>query len=157
MLAICKYNLRWSDMGLDGFSMGILGLNADMTSAQMAGQAEHIARKESETIIKDVTKTLDSPEVKVDDEEEDENFQEESKNKKKKKHDELDFDSSITPEEFDAQNVKEFSVRINPKTEMVELFSNVNNRIIETISPDDLMTLLSKLNSASGILVNRKI
>lgn len=143
-------------MGLDGFSLGNLGLGTDLTSAQMANQADHIARKGSEFVIKDVSKTLESTEVKIKDEEEtsQEGF---DNSKKKKKDDEEENGQNISVEDFEAQNPKEFSVRINPITEMVELFSNTNDRVIETMSAEDLMELLSKLNSASGILVNRKI
>ena len=42
-------------MGLDGFSMGNLGLNNDLTSAQMANQAEQLAKKGSEFKVKDVS------------------------------------------------------------------------------------------------------
>lgn len=150
-------------MALDGFSMGNLGLQKELTSAQMANQADQLAKKGSEFKIKDITKIAEDKKVKIHDEDS------ESKNQfhdgfKKKSQDNADSDeeennlsSGISIEEFESQHLKEISVRINPKTEMVELFSNTNNRIIETMSADDLMALLSKLNSASGILVNRKI
>lgn len=155
-------------MALDGFSMGNLGLQKELTSAQMANQAEQLAQKGSELKIKDVSKIADGKKIKLDeddsesknqfndgfkkDSEEDEDSQEDEDTK-----DYEDMNSGISVEEFESRHLKEISVRINPKTEMVELFSNTNNKIIETMSADDLMTLLSKLNSASGILVNRKI
>jgi len=142
-------------MGLDGFSLGNLGLATDLTSAQMSNQAEHLARKGSEFIIKDVSKAVESTEVKIKDEEE--TPQEGFKQKDRKKKDNQDKGLGLSIEDFESQNPKEFSVRINSETEMVELYSNKNNRIIETMSADDLMELLAKLNGASGILVNRKI
>ena len=51
-------------MGLDGFSMGNLGLNTDMTSAQMANQAEQLAKKGSEFKIKNVSELLKENGVK---------------------------------------------------------------------------------------------
>lgn len=144
-------------MGLDGFSLGNLGLGTDLTSAQMANQSEHLARKGTEFKIKDISKALESTEVKINDEDKNSQEEFENKNDRKNEEDENDLGQGLSIEEFEAQNPKEFSVRINPETEMVELFSSKNNRIIETMSADDLMALLSKLNSASGILVNRKI
>ena len=79
----------------------------------------------------------------------------------KKKDDEDDqFDetsSSLSEKDFENKDPKEFSIRINPITDMVELFSNKEDKVIETINAKDLMGLISKLNNASGILVNRRI
>ena len=41
-------------MGLDGLSMGNLGLHKEVTSAQMANQAEQLANRESGFKVKDV-------------------------------------------------------------------------------------------------------
>lgn len=145
-------------MGLDGFSLGNLGLGTDLTSAQMASQSEHLAKKGTEFKIKDISKSVESAEVKIKDEDSNSKNQfDEFMNKKDNDDDDNDSESSISLEEFESQNLKEISVRINPQTEMVELFSNKSNRVIETMSANDLQALLSRLNSASGILVNRKI
>lgn len=147
-------------MGLDGFSIGNLGLNTDMTSAQLANQAEHIALKEAEIKIKDVTELADGTGIKRK-EENSENANQFSDGFKKKNEDEQDEEdetpSNIDEKDLESNDPKDFSVRINPETEMVELYSSKEERILETISAKDLMGLISKLNSASGILVNRKI
>ncbi len=158
-------------MGLDGFSMGNLGLNAELTSAQMANQAEHLAKKETEFKIKDVTTLSEDKGVKrkeendtpksfkhSDKQEQEQNqdseFQDESEDSTYGHADTLGF---IDEETFLEKNPKEFSVRINPITGHFELVSKKDNKVLETISPKDLMGLVSHLNSASGILVNRKI
>jgi len=147
-------------MGLDGFSMGVLGLNADMTSAKMAEEAEHLANKDFEIKIKDVDELAEQQLIKR--KEGDSENKKQSKNDFKKKQDseeEQDNESSglISEKDFETKDPKEFSVRINPDTEMIELFNNNEERILETISATDLMHLISKLDSASGILINRKI
>lgn len=149
-------------MGLDGFSMGNLGLNADMTSAQMANQVEHLANKESKFKIKDVEESVKEQGIKrkEEDEENQNQFNEGFEKKKEEEEDkknEVQTKSFLTEKDFDGRDPKEFAVRINPKTELVELFSNRDNKILETISAPDLMELISKLDSASGVLVNRKI
>ncbi len=148
-------------MGLDGFSMGNLGLNADMTSAQMAAQAQQLAQKESEVRIKDVTESEKNEMIKRK-EEEFEDKQHFSDGYRKKNEDEQEQDengqlSILNEQVFATKDPKEFSVRINSESEMIELFSNKEGKILETISATDLMSLISKLNSASGILINRKI
>lgn len=147
-------------MGLDGFSMGNLGLNADMTSAQMAAQAEQIALKESEIKIKDVTELFEGELVKRKEEQSDENNAREEDSKKKQE----DEDESEKSEEYleiekkiENQNPKEFSLRINYATKLIELYNNKEEQVLETIKAEDLMNVVSKLDSVSGVLVNRKI
>lgn len=146
-------------MGLDGFSMGNLGINADLTSAQMANQAEQIARKESEIKIKDVTESAEDEGVKRKKEQsEQDNFNDGfKKNEEESEEQQEENKSSFKQIDFENKNPKEFSIRINPKTDMVELFNNKEEKILETMSAQDLMELVSKLDSASGVLVNRKI
>lgn len=149
-------------MGLDGFSMGNLGLNADLTSAQMAAQAQQLAQKDSEIIIKDVTESEKGELVKRKEKDSEGNKQfNDGFRKDQDENREQDDDdgnlSLLTENEFANKDPQEFSVRINNDTEMIELFSKKDKKILETISATDLMHLISKLNSASGILVNRKI
>ncbi len=147
-------------MGLDGFSMGNLGLNADMTSAQMVNQAEQI-KKESEIKIKDVTETAEDSGVKRkedDDESNNEDFSGSFKEKEGNSDEsENENDNLLNEKDFENTNPKEFSIRINSETELIELLRNEDKKVLETIKAEDLMKLISKLDNASGILVNRKI
>jgi len=135
--------------------MGKLGLHKESTSAQMSIQAEQLATKGVEFKIKDIVELKKEKGVQRKEDESsqgggtfEENFNEDEERTFSKK-----FDEKM----FKTEDAKEFSVRINPKTEMVELFNNKEGKIIETISATDLMQLISKLDSASGIIVNRKI
>lgn len=148
-------------MGLDGFSMGNLGLNTDLTPAQVANQVETLAQKEFEFKIKDVSQLAQDQGIKrKEGNSENHNFKDGFKKKKNTQEDANEDDlsaESANEIDFEAQDPKDFSVRVNPETEMIELFSNIDDKILETISAKDLMNLIAKLNSASGILVNRKI
>lgn len=148
-------------MGIDGFSMGNLGLQADLTSAQMATQSEHIARRESEIKIKTIDKSKEDGGVKrkKEDSEEKNQFNDGFKDKKKdeeSEEQEIFPKSHLTAKDLE-ENPKEFSVRLNQETEKIELFNTKTKRVLETINPDELMFLISKLDSASGVLINRKI
>lgn len=144
-------------MGLDGFSIGNLGLNTNVTSAQLASQVEHLAMKESEIKIKDVTELAEDAGVKRKDKDADNNNQFQDGFKKNADEHEDETPSNIDEKEIESKDPRDFSVRLNPDTGMVELYNNKEERILETISPKDLMHMVAKLNSASGILVNRKI
>lgn len=152
-------------MGLDGFSMSNLGLPRELTSAQLANQAEQLANRR-EPKIKDIGELAEENGVKrkedegneggaqgqlansffAEGDEEDENDQ----NFKK-------YSSILLEESFEGKDPKDYSVRINPRSGFVELYSKKERRVIETISADDLMEVISKLNSASGVFVNKKI
>lgn len=143
-------------MALDGFSLSSIKLNMDLTSAQMTNHAEQIAAKETEIKIPDVTSSAEKKGIK---EKEGEGTAggggfSDSKHKEEEKNEE---DFNFDEKELERKDPKEFSVRVNPKTEMIELYNNKNRKIVETISATDLMSLISKMNSASGVLVNRKI
>ena len=150
-------------MGLDGFSMGNLGLGAELTSAQMANQAEQIARKESELRIKTINESVKDGGVKrkeKDAEEKnqfDDGFKKDEEAEGENEEEQSKAENRLKEIDFENQNPKEFSIRINPNNEQVELFNNKNEKVIETISAEELMYIVSKLDSASGVLVNRKI
>ncbi len=154
-------------MGLDGFSMGNLGLNTDLTSAQLVGQAELSAQKDAEFKIKTISESEQDELVKRKEEEEEskqQTFEDGFKNNDEtdedtdETNDEADLSPSLISEkDIENSNHKDFLVRINPLTEQVELFSKKDERVLEAMPAKDLMGLVSKLNGASGILVNRKI
>ena len=143
-------------MGIDGLSMGNLGLHKEITSAQMANQAELLANEGLEFKVKDVNGIAKEKGVerKKDGSSDGGGFFEENLNEE---DDENNSKEKFDEKTFLTDDIKEFSVRINPKTEMVELFNTKEKKIIETISATDLMQLISRLDSASGIIVNRRI
>lgn len=144
-------------MGLDGFSMGNLGLNTDMTSVQMASKVEHLAQKGHEFSIKDVKELAEDGGVKRKEEDEENPDEQFNKGSKKKKKQENEKNIVLIEKDFENKDPKEFSVRINQETGLVELFNNKSEKILEVIKPEELMEVMAKLDSASGVLVNRKI
>lgn len=163
-------------MGLDGFSMGNLGLNTDLTSAQMANQADHLAQKGSEFRIKDITQTAEDTGIKWR-EENKENNQQFQKNKKKQEEDENSQEQRtdeeqnvlssyatseairtlVSASEFESKDPKDFSLRLTRGSDVIELYNNKNGQVVETIKAEELMELMAKLHNPAGILVNRKI
>ena len=49
------------------------------------------------------------------------------------------------------------SSKLNTKDDIIELYDSTTNRLIETISGNELGELVQKLNMASGIFVNKKV
>ena len=48
-------------------------------------------------------------------------------------------------------------VKINSENDMVELYDKDSNKLIETIPAQDLMVLMQKMNTSTGIFVNKKV
>lgn len=144
-------------MGLDGFSMGNLGLNIDLTSAQMANQAEQLAQKGLEPKVQNIIEASKENGIKSNEEKPDGKNQFQDGFREKKKDDNPEEQKLIVEKSFDNKNSKEFSIRINSETGFIELFNNKDETILEVINAQDLMEVISKMDSASGILVNRKI
>ena len=59
-------------------------------------------------------------------------------------------------EELENPN-KDFYVKLNVKDDIIELYDSATNRLIETISGNELGELVQKLNMASGIFINKKV
>ncbi|OGI02924.1 MAG: hypothetical protein A2Y25_09940 [Candidatus Melainabacteria bacterium GWF2_37_15] len=69
-----------------------------------------------------------------------------------------------TDSEEDPKNLKDiteknkkFKVKFNPATQMVEMQDANTGAVIETITPEDLIKVLSKSKAFSGVFVDRKI
>ncbi len=139
-------------MGLDGFSMKNISPHNELTSAQMANNAEVLALKGTQRTIKDVENLSEK---------------QKTKNKEFEEEDEDVYYMFSKDEEDEAQNNaddyqqnnpnKKFTVKLNKKTQLIELIDLEQNKVIETILPNDLIKLVSRLNETSGILVNKKV
>ena len=69
---------------------------------------------------------------------------------------ELEEDDSSDIENIENPN-KDFYVKLNVKDDIIELYDSTSNRLIETISGNELGELVQKLNMASGIFINKKV
>ncbi len=155
-------------MGIDGFSLANLGLNKNLSSAQLANEVERTARQSLENQIADADgvgkiekagrKDPDAafngtipfiPDDQKENEEDSEDKQEESQNN----------DSQEMLEENDDDSDEEYSkyhFRFN-KDEMIEIYDSEKNEVIKTISPEDASKALVSLSKIPGLFVNRKV
>lgn len=138
-------------MPFDGISFTEAGYKITLPS-EMNIQAEMSAKTQAQTFVK---KLDGSHKVQPD-----------GKNKKgsqnqdsqKEENNEEDFSDENSPEFINkSKKIKKFKVSFNQLNDMVELIDRETGKIIETISPNDLLYLVSKSRTASGILVDRRI
>lgn len=154
-------------MALDGFSIKQVGFGQDNTSAQMAKATESAIKKGSEN--KDVETISMSGESKAVTINEDEtgkgNRKQNQKDKSQDSEDEVSQNAYIVDvkgaKPRDLQYYTQFSeklaIRLNKRTEAIELYDKDTKKTVETISASDLVKLIEHLNISSGVLVNKKI
>ena len=149
-------------MGMDGLSMANTGMLREATSRDLANKTEENIQRVSEN------KQVDQLQTQMRVKEDGHNKQDQSKEKEDEKEDEASYfekteDSSLsgstsslglTEEELENNS---FYVKITKDGEIFELYDRNNNRLIEKISAEEINDLISKLNMASGILVNRTV
>ena len=149
-------------MGMDGLSMANTGALKESTSADFASRTEQSMQADRTNDAKQVQTLSANPRIKEKDEEEG------AKKNKQEPQEEEEFDDSFVPsedefekEEFDIEELenpnKDFYVKLNAKDDIIELYDSSSNRLIETISGNELRELVRKLNMASGIFVNKKV
>lgn len=152
-------------MGMDGISIANTGAVKEPTSAEMSNKTEQALQSSAEMSSKQV-QTLSTHQRVNEREEEDE----QSKGKRKganqdevfqdglveEETSEEDEEYGLDPEDLENPN-KEFYVKLNVKDDIIELYDSATDRLIETISGNELGELVQKLNMASGIFVNKKV
>ena len=148
-------------MGMDGLSMSNTGALKESTSADYTNRAEQAIQTDKTNDSKQVQTTSVNQRVHEKDEEEDS-----KKQKQEQKNDEFDdgyaeIQEESEQEEFDIEELenpnKDFYVKLNAKDDIIELYDSATDRLIETISGNELRELVKKLNMASGIFVNKKV
>ena len=154
-------------MGMDGLSMANTGALKESTSADFTNRAEQIVQTDPSNDSKQVQTTATNRRVSEKEEEEEggnkrqnpegqeseeEVFEDGLVEEKEPEEQESDFDI----EDLDNPN-KEFYVKLNAKDDIIELYESSTDRLVETISGNELQGLVRKLNMASGIFVNKKV
>ncbi len=150
-------------MGMDGLSMANTGALKESTSADFASRTEQIVHADPTNDTKQVQTTSTNRRIN-------EKGEEDSSGKQKGKQgsgageefeDGFVESNDEVEEEFDIDELenpnKDFYVKLNSKDDIIELYDNSTNRLIETISGNELTELVKKLNMASGIFVNKKV
>ena len=150
-------------MGMDGLSMSNTGLMQEKTSAEITSKTEQVVQGNPSSNSKQVQNLETNRAVREKDEEE--------SNKKKQDTEkeeifedgmvETNDDESSDETEFDIEDLnnpnKDFYVKLNAKDDIIELYESSTDRLIETISGNELQSLVRKLNTVSGIFVNKKV
>ena len=149
-------------MGMDGLSMANTGALKESTSADYASRTEQSMQADRSNDAKQVQTTSTNQRVKEKEEDE-----ENAKKQKQTKKDEdiedtfVQTEDKFAEEEFDIEELnnpnKDFYVKLNSKDDIIELYDSSTDRLIETISGNELQELVKKLNMASGIFVNKKV
>ncbi len=149
-------------MGMDGLSIANTGVVKESTSAEIASKTEQAMQAEQANSNRQVNGLSVNQRVREKDEEDDQN-QKKGKNSQQEMFDdglaepkELEEDDSADIEDIENPN-KDFYVKLNVKDDIIELYDSASDRLIETISGNELGELVQKLNMASGIFINKKV
>lgn len=147
-------------MGMDGLSISNTGIVKEKTSAEFANKTEQAMQADVTNNPKQIQSLSTNQRVRAKDEE-DEN------SKKNKQDNEFqdglieNSNEEVIDEELEIEDIenpnKDFYVKLNVKDDIIELYDSATNRLIETISGNELGELIQKLNMASGIFVNKKV
>ena len=150
-------------MGMDGLSFSNTGAIKESTSAELTSRTEQIIQTDPTNDMKQVQTLSTNRRVREKDEEEENQKHQQQEQAKEEFEDgfiqsEPDF---LKQDEFDIEDLenpyKDFYVKLNTKDDIIELYDSATNRLVETISGNELTELVKKLNMASGIFVNKKV
>lgn len=159
-------------MGMDGLSMSNTGIRKEATSLDYSKESEELAKEETEKsmFVQELTeqervneereenkKRRKSKKGKSEDEEDD--AEEEQEDVDEGDDEEFADASEVSPENLlliDGEN-KGFYTKLSKNLENIELYDRITDRLIGTISPEELSFLISKLNMGTGIFINKKV
>ena len=153
-------------MGMDGLSMANTGTLKESTSAEYTNRSEQAIQSDPSNNSRQV-QNLETNRAVREKEEEEEN-QKQKQEQEKKEDDEFqdglieepkteeEYNQEFNIEDLDNPN-KDFYVKLNAKDDIIELYDRSSDKLIETISGNELQELVKRLNMASGIFVNKKV
>ena len=152
-------------MGMDGISMVGTGIVQEGNSRDITAQTAHnVQRGDNE--VKNINQLSGGNVVKEREENQQQQQNAAAENEEKEDNDnsaenetetEEDEEDSSNLKEYDPSDYENFYVKIVPESDTVELYDKITDALIETISAKDLTNLVSRLNIASGIFVNKRV
>ena len=148
---------------MDGLSFSNTGAIKESTSADFTNRAEQIIQSDPTNNTKQVQTMSTNRRVKAKDEDEEGQGkqQEQPQNQASEEFEDGLIEPEEEQEEFNIEELenpnKDFYVKLNSKDDIIELYDSATDRLIETISGNELRELVRKLNMASGIFVNKKV
>lgn len=159
-------------MSVDGFSMASFNLPKDVTSAQAAATAEQVVFSGNDKVVGKIDKALNKK-INNDEEKSNQNkyFEDAYEDSKDEDEDEKDESSESgvnKDEKISLKNAKKYkklvindpenvTIKINNKSDRIELYNKSTNKIIESIKAQDFLEMINKLDYNSGIMVNLNI
>ena len=147
---------------MDGLSMANTGALKESTSADYTARSEQSIQADKANDSKQVQTMSTNPRIKEKEEDEGSGKKQKQKDKNEDIEDTyVQTESEFVEEDFDIEELnnpnKDFYVKLNSKDDIIELYDSSTDRLIETISGNELQELVKKLNMASGIFVNKKV
>ena len=154
-------------MGMDGLSMSNTGTLKESTSAEYTNRSEQAIQSDPANNSRQVQNLETNRAVREKDEEEENQKNSKQQNKKEDAEEfqdgfveenktEEEYNEEFNIEDLDNPN-KTFYVKLNAKDDIIELYDSSSDKLIETISGNELQELVKRLNMASGIFVNKKV
>lgn len=149
-------------MGMDGLSIANTGAIKEQTSAEYTNMVEQSIASDPTNSAQQVQGLTNKQRVREKEEGEGSGGQKGGASPQSEFQDGMvDEDVHEQVQDFDVEDFenpdKEFYVKLNVKDDIIELYDSSSDRLIETISGDELGELVQKLNMASGIFVNKKV
>lgn len=153
-------------MGIDGFSMSNLGLNRNMTSAQLANEAEATAKQALENQMADVDGI--GKKEKAGRKDPDAAFngtipfigepkeQEEGEEETQQQPAELTEQNTENPEDEDEEEKTLYQFRFNEEG-MIEIFNTEKNTVVKTISSDEAVNTIKGLTKIPSVFINKQV
>lgn len=152
-------------MGIDGFSLANLGLNKNLTSAQLANEAEAMAQRALDNQIADMDGV--SKKEKAGRKDKDAAFnarmaliteeeKKEEENKENEQPEEPVKEEKPKSENNDEDDVSKYHFRFT-EDNMIEVYDNEKQKVISKISAEDAAKILGNLSDSHGVIVNKKI
>ena len=149
-------------MGIDGFSLSNLGLNKNMTSAQLANEAEALARQSTENQISDVDGVGKREKAgKKDDEAayngtipfipDDKKDGEDEQNQQ-----EQEVSNMKTEVNSDDEEVSKYKF-VFGKGDMIEIQDSTTGELIKKIPITQAQKAVGSIDKLPGFLVNREV
>ena len=146
---------------MDGLSMANTGALKESTSADFTNRTEQTMQADQTNNSKQVQTMSTNRRIREKDEDEENQKKKQEKEFEEELEDIFEQADNEEVEEFDIEELdnpnKDFYVRLNAKDDIIELYESSSDRLIETISGNELQGLVKKLNMASGIFVNKKV
>ena len=153
-------------MGMDGLSIANTGVVKESTSAEYANKTEQAIHSGAVNDSRQVQSLGINQRVRQKEDDEGSNSKKQHEHQKDETFDdgliqnspEDALEEGIENDIEDIENPnKDFYVKLNVKDDIIELYDSATDRLIETISGNELGELVQKLNMASGIFVNKKV